>query len=214
MTTLIASTVSGTTSWIARIIASEATIAIPPRTSGSAAATRLRKKSSERISSSGNARVSARAQVLLGLLGDLLVGDHDAAELDVVLAGELLLDRRRDVVAVGVGVDLADDEGAVALGRDQRRLRRLAERGDHPLDPVDLGEGRRRPPRPAPVPPRVSAVDVDDGDHGAVGADPGDLLERLVRLGAVGARVLELVGVEGVEGGHPERRCRPAARPR
>ena len=60
MTTLIESTVSGTASCISRISASEATIATPPRTSGSVAATRLRKNRSESSSSSGKASISAR----------------------------------------------------------------------------------------------------------------------------------------------------------
>ena len=51
------------------------TIARPPTSSGSSAATRLRKKSSESRNSNGNANSSARPQVALDLGVDLLLGE-------------------------------------------------------------------------------------------------------------------------------------------
>ena len=69
------------------------TIARPPIISGSSAATRLRKKSSESRKSSGKASISALLQVLLDLLVDLLLGDRGAADDDAGAVGELFGDR-------------------------------------------------------------------------------------------------------------------------
>ena len=105
------------------------TVVIP--TASGRIVARPRKNSSESSSSTGKASSLGAAEILGDAVADLAAGDGGAAERDVAVVGEALLERGRDLLLVGVRAQRRGDRrgaavaarGAVARPRRSRAAR-------------------------------------------------------------------------------------------
>ena len=179
-----------------------------PRSSGSEAATRPRKKSSESTNSSGKANSSARCRSSSPWVETCSSAMIEPPSTTSGSPPSAALDRLQHLGVVAAGLDPGQEIDLVAgLGDERSPLGpRALERRCDLGDAVDRSQlrGDLLDPRPASVVSGEASTRTISGRSLRI---PEAASMRLARLGALGVAVLELVGRERVVGGEAERRA-------
>ena len=221
---LIANVDIGSNSLTIRSPENVSRIVAVPTASGSSAATRLRKTSSENSSRIGAASISARCRSDSTCSPTWLKATIAAADRHAGLAAQALHERVGRLVLVGRRVEgHRQVDRAAVLGDQRRRARRLAAR--RPPATSSSSRSSRAPPRSLRLGLRRAGLRAEPDEHDRVGRGraPRRALDRVARLDRLRPRVGEVVArVEqpddraaerpgGEHDARPRRRAPPAA---